>query len=183
MARTKQIARKSTGGKAPRWQLLTMAARTDAAQREAQVAEAKYRAAQQRLQQAQQQAQGAAQQQVVAQGGIKRPHRYRPGTVALCEIHRYQKGTELLIWKAPFQCLVCEIMEELSLRYILPKFCQYHDNKPLRIQSIALLALQEAAEAFIRFFEDCNKCCIHAKCVTIMPKDMFLVQRIQNLPD
>jgi histone H3/H4 len=75
-------------------------------------------------------------------------------------------------------------MEELPLRYILPKFCQYHDNKPLRIQSIALLALQEAAEAFmIRFFEDCNECCIHAKRVTIMPKDMFLVQRIQNLPD
>jgi histone H3/H4 len=70
-------------------------------------------------------------------------------------------------------------MEELSLRYILPKFCQYHDNEPLRIQSIALLALQEAAEAFmIRLFEDCNKFCIHAKHVTIMPKDMFLVHRI-----
>jgi histone H3 len=161
-----------------------MAARTDAARREAQAAKAKYRAAQQRLQQAQRQAQGGAQRQVVAQGGIKRPHRYRPGTVALCEIRRYQKGTELLIRKAPFQRLVRKIMEELPLRYILPKFRQYHDNKPLRIQSIALLALQEAAEAFmIRFFEDCNECCIHAKRVTIMPKDMFLVQRIQNLPD
>ena len=161
-----------------------MAARTDAARREAQAAEAKYRAAQRHLQQAQQQAQGAAQRQVVAQGGIKRPHRYCPGTVALREIRRYQKGTELLIRKAPFQRLVREIMEELPLRYILPKFRQYHDNEPLRIQSIALLALQEAAEAFmIRFFEDCNECCIHAKHVTIMPKDMFLVQRIQNLPD
>jgi histone H3/H4 len=82
-----------------------------------------------------------------------------------------------LIWKAPFQRLVREIMEELPLRYILPKFHQYHDNKPLRIQSIALLALQEAAEAFmIRFFKDCNECCIHAKRVTIMPKDMLFVQ-------
>jgi hypothetical protein len=61
MARTKQTARKSTGGKAPRWELSTMAARTDAARREAQAAEAKYRAAQRHLQQAQRQAQGAAQ--------------------------------------------------------------------------------------------------------------------------
>ncbi len=118
-----------------------MAARTDAAWREAQAAEAKYRAAQQRLQQAQRQAQGAAQRQVVAQGGIKRPHCYRPGTVALHEIRRYPKGTELLIRKAPFQRLVREIMEEFPLRYILPKFRQYHDNEPLCIQSIALLAL------------------------------------------
>ncbi|XP_012925689.1 histone H3-4-like [Heterocephalus glaber] len=63
MARTKQTARKSTGGKAPRKQLATKAARKSAP----------------------------------ATGGVKKPHRYRPGTVALREIRRYQKSTELLI--------------------------------------------------------------------------------------
>uniref|UniRef100_A0A8C6TU78 Si:dkey-108k21.24 n=1 Tax=Neogobius melanostomus TaxID=47308 RepID=A0A8C6TU78_9GOBI len=69
MARTKQTARKSTGGKAPRKQLATKAARKSAP----------------------------------ATGGVKKPHRYRPGTVALREIRRYQKSTELLIRKLPFQ--------------------------------------------------------------------------------
>uniref|UniRef100_A0A671PFH8 Core Histone H2A/H2B/H3 domain-containing protein n=1 Tax=Sinocyclocheilus anshuiensis TaxID=1608454 RepID=A0A671PFH8_9TELE len=72
MARTKQTARKSTGGKAPRKQLATKAARKSAP----------------------------------ATGGVKKPHRYRPGTVALREIRRYQKSTELLIRKLPFQRLV-----------------------------------------------------------------------------
>uniref|UniRef100_A0A3Q3BD54 Histone H3.3 n=1 Tax=Kryptolebias marmoratus TaxID=37003 RepID=A0A3Q3BD54_KRYMA len=69
MARTKQTARKSTGGKAPRKQLATKAARKSAP----------------------------------STGGVKKPHRYRPGTVALREIRRYQKSTELLIRKLPFQ--------------------------------------------------------------------------------
>merc|ERR1711997_747389 len=69
MARTKQTARKSTGGKAPRKHLATKAARKSAP----------------------------------ATGGVKKPHRYRPGTVALREIRRYQKSTELLIRKFPFQ--------------------------------------------------------------------------------
>ena len=72
MARTKQTARKSTGGKAPRKQLATKAARKSAP----------------------------------ATGGVKKPHRYRPGTVALREIRKYQKSTELLIRKLPFQRLV-----------------------------------------------------------------------------
>ena len=72
MARTKQTARKSTGGKAPRKQLATKAARKSAP----------------------------------ATGGVKKPHRYRPGTVALREIRRYQKSTELLIHKLPMQRLV-----------------------------------------------------------------------------
>ena len=75
MARTKQTARKSTGGKAPRKQLATKAARKSAP----------------------------------ATGGVKKPHRYRPGTVALREIRRYQKSTELLIRKLPFQILVKEV--------------------------------------------------------------------------
>ena len=79
MARTKQTARKSTGGKAPRKQLATKAARKSAP----------------------------------ATGGVKKPHRYRPGTVALREIRRYQKSTDLLIRKLPFQRLVREIAQDL----------------------------------------------------------------------
>ncbi|XP_035390674.1 histone H3, embryonic isoform X2 [Electrophorus electricus] len=103
MARTKQTARKSTGGKAPRKQLATKAARKSAP----------------------------------ATGGVKKPHRYRPGTVALREIRRYQKSTELLIRKLPFQRLV-------------------------------------------GLFEDTNLCAIHAKRVTIMPKDIQLARRIRG---
>ena len=97
--------------------------------------------------------------------GIKKPHRYRPGTVALREIRKYQKTTALLIHKHPFQRLVREIAQVLR-----------HD---LRFQSAAVMALQEASEAYlVRLFEDTNLCAIHAKRVTIMPKDMQLARRI-----
>jgi histone H3 len=100
-------------------------------------------------------------------GGVKKPHRYRPGTVALREIHKYQKSTELLIRKAPFQRLVSKIATDIKF--------------DLRMQSTALLALQEALEAYlVCLFEDTNECALHGKCVTIMPKDMQLVQRIQG---
>ena len=181
MARTKQTARKSTGGKAPRFQLATMGARAAALRDEVRAAQAKYQAHLRR----QRQAQVAAARARGAKGGIKKPHRYRPGTVALREIRRYQKGTELLIRKAPFQRLVREIMEDLPRRYSrLPNYGQVQSDPPDRWQSTALLALQEAAEAFlIGFFEDTNECAIHAKRVTIMPKDMHLVKRIRNLPE
>ena len=133
MARTKQTARKSTGGKAPRKQLATKAARKSAP----------------------------------ASGGVKKPHRYRPGTVALREIRRYQKSTELLIRKLPFQRLVREIAQDFKT--------------DLRFQSSAVLALQEAAEAYlVGLFEDTNLCAIHAKRVTIMPKDIQLARRIRG---
>jgi len=100
-------------------------------------------------------------------GGIKRRHRYRPGTVALREIRRYQKSTEMLIRKLPFQRLVREIAQEYFVDF--------------RMQSTALLALQEAAEAYlVGLFEDTNLCAIHAKRVTIMPKDMQLARRIRG---
>ena len=97
----------------------------------------------------------------------KKPHRYRPGTVALREIRKFQKSTELLIRKLPFQRLVRDIA---------------HDLKPdLRFQSAAIGALQEAAEAYIvGLFEDTNLCAIHAKRVTIMPKDLQLARRIRG---
>lgn len=99
--------------------------------------------------------------------GAKKPHRFRPGTVALREIRRYQKGTELLIRKLPFQRLVREIMQRFKT--------------DLRVQSTALCALQEASEAYlVGLFEDTNLCAIHAKRVTIMPKDIKLAQRIRG---
>ena len=83
--------------------------------------------------------------------------RYRPGTVALREIRRYQKSTELLIRKLPFQRLVREIAQDFKT--------------DLRFQSSAVMALQEASEAYlVGLFEDTNLCAIHAKRVTIMPK-------------
>ena len=99
--------------------------------------------------------------------GIKKPHRYRPGTVALREIRKFQKSTELLIRKLPFQRLVKEIAG------------QYKSD--VRFQSQAILALQEATEAYlVGLFEDTNLMAIHAKRVTIMPKDMQLARRIRG---
>lgn len=133
MARTKQTARKSVGGKAPREGLAVKAARKFA-----------------------------------TPTVVKKPRRYRPGTVALREIRKYQKSTELLIRKLPFQRLVKEIAQGF--------------NNELRFQSAAVLALQEAAEAYLTtLFEDTNLCAIHAKRVTIMTKDMQLARRIRGL--
>ena len=102
-----------------------------------------------------------------ATGGVKKPHRYRPGTVALREIRKYQKSTELLIRKLPFQRLVREVAGNYK--------------NDLRFQSSAVLALQEASEAYLgSLFEDTNLCAIHAKRVTIMPKDMQLARRIRG---
>ena len=100
-------------------------------------------------------------------GGQKKPHRYRPGTVALREIRRYQKSTELLLRKLPFQRLVREVAQDLKT--------------DLRFQGSAVMALQEAAEAYlVGVFEDTNLCAIHAKRVTIMPKDIQLARRIRG---
>ena len=104
--------------------------------------------------------------------GVKKPHRYRPGTVALREIRRYQKSTELLIRKAPFQRLVREVLQDLE---------QGMGLKDMRLQSTAVLALQEATEAYlVGLFEDAHLCAIHAKRVTLMPKDIQLARRIRG---
>ena len=132
MARTKQTARKSTGGKAPRKQLASKAARKS-----------------------------------TPAEGQKKNRRYRPGTVALREIRRYQKTTDLLIKKAPFQRLVREVAQDFKA--------------DLRFQSSAVMALQEASEAYlVGLFEDTNLCAIHAKRVTIFPKDIQLARRIRG---
>jgi histone H3 len=101
-------------------------------------------------------------------GGIKKAHRYRPGTVALRDIRRYQRSTELLIRKVPFQRLVREVADNLD-----PK-------STFRFQSSAMLALQECSEAYlVKLFEDTNLCAIHGNRVTILPKDMQLARRIR----
>ena len=155
MARTKQTARKSTGGKAPRKQLATKAARRSAP----------------------------------ATGGVKKPQyvrrhaafrsfrathsnhicssRYRPGTVALREIRKYQKSTELLIRKLPFARFVKEVAQDFKT--------------DLRWQQSAIGALQEAGEAYlVGLFEDANLCAIHAKRVTILVKDMQLARKLRG---
>jgi histone H3 len=133
MARMKQTACKSTGGKAPRIHLATIAARNLAR----------------------------------SFGGMKKPHRWRPGTIALREIRKYQKNTDLLMRKAPFQHLVRKIACDIK--------------SDLRMQSMALLVLQEAAEAYlVGLFNDTNECALHAKRVTITPKDMQLARHIRG---
>eukprot|EP00804_Cyclotella_cryptica_P014092 CCRYP_005562-RA/>CCRYP_005562-RA protein AED:0.06 eAED:0.02 QI:0/-1/0/1/-1/0/1/0/141 len=132
MARTKQTARKCTGGKAPQKQLATKAARKNAP----------------------------------AAGGCKKPHRYRPGTVALREIRKYQKSTDLLIRKLPFQRFLREVTQDFHSgdnAFIKPLHWQHH-RRPSEAYLIGLL-------------EDTNLCAIHARRVTIMPKDMQLSQQ------
>jgi histone H3 len=98
---------------------------------------------------------------------IKAAHRYRPGTVALRQIRKYQKSTNLLLRKLPFQRLV----RELAFKF----------RSELRFQSQAILALQEASEAYlVGLFEDTNLTAIHAKRVTIFPKDLQLARRIRG---
>uniref|UniRef100_A0A8C1DFJ3 Core Histone H2A/H2B/H3 domain-containing protein n=1 Tax=Cyprinus carpio carpio TaxID=630221 RepID=A0A8C1DFJ3_CYPCA len=162
MARTKQTARKSTGGKAPRKQLATKAARKSAP----------------------------------ATGGVKKPHRYRPGTVALREIRRYQKSTELLIRKLPFQrlplgCDAAAGLSALSADAARQLDVFGHDGDSLGVDGAQVGVLEqtdqislagllqghdggalEAQAYLVGLFEDTNLCAIHAKRVTIMPKDI-----------
>eukprot|EP00866_Antonospora_locustae_P001854 jgi/Antlo1/1854/755 len=133
MARTKQTARKSTGGKAPRKQLATKAARKTAS---------------------------------MDSEAAKRPTRFKPGSVALKEIRKYQKSTECLIRKLPFTRFV---------RDIASKF-----KADARFGSSALACLQEAVENFLTtLFEEAYRCAIHAKRVTLFSKDVTLVMKIK----
>ena len=112
--------------------------------------------------------------QKAPKGGVKKRYRYQPGTVALKQIRQYQKSTELLIRKLPFQRLVREIANDIDV-------CPAHLRGKIRFQSAAIMALQEAAEAYlVGLFEDSNLCAIHAKRVTIMPKDIQLARRIRG---
>jgi len=104
--------------------------------------------------------------QVAAEAGKKKTRRYRPGTRALMDIRKYQKGTDLFIRKRPFARLVKEISNTVK--------------EDMRWQAGAMAALQEASEAYlVHLFEDTNLLAIHAKRVTIMAKDMQLARRIR----
>jgi histone H3 len=97
----------------------------------------------------------------------KKAGRFRPGSVALREIRQYQRSTDLLIRKLPFQRLVREVAQTF--------------RADLRMESKALLALQEAAEMYlVRLFGDSLECALHAKRVTLMPRDIQLAQRIRG---
>ena len=97
----------------------------------------------------------------------KKKRRFRPGTVALREIHWYQKSTELLIRKAPFQWLIYEILRGI--------------RNDLRIQATSIKGLQEGTEAYlVGLFKDSNLCAIHTKQTTIMPRDIQLARRIHG---
>ncbi len=99
--------------------------------------------------------------------GIKKPRRFRPGTVALREIRKYQRSTEELIPRAPFQRLVREIAQDF--------------RTDLRFQASGVGALQQAAEAYlVGLFDDANFCALHAKRITVMPKDIQLSRRIRG---
>lgn len=107
-------------------------------------------------------------------GVKKQPHRYRPGTVALREIRKYQKSTELIIRKAPFSRLVKQILQETE-------GVNGAKTTATRLEPSALVALQEAAESYVvGLFEDTNLCALHAKRVTIHPLDMQLARRIRG---
>ena len=110
-------------------------------------------------------------------GGIKKPHRYRPGLLALREIRRYQQSTDSLIQKTPFNKLIKEISQEYRI-------CPDGPGTPsvqVCFQSTALAALQEAAKNYlVGLFEDVNLLAVHAKRVTVMPRDIRLALRIRG---
>uniref|UniRef100_A0A8D0BVM1 Histone H3-like centromeric protein A n=1 Tax=Salvator merianae TaxID=96440 RepID=A0A8D0BVM1_SALMN len=100
----------------------------------------------------------------------RRRRRYRPGQRAMLEIRKYQKSTNLLIQKLPFARVVREICLDFTR------------GVDMQWQAMALMALQEAAEAFlVHLMEDAYLCAIHAKRVTLYPKDIQLARRIRGI--
>lgn len=140
---------------------------------------------------------------VKSTSGVKKPFKFRPGTVALRDIRRYQKDGRLLLSRAPFYRLVKEIINDYNdtadgykLRQIygvqkgqmtsdtlraLENVKNLRSTDPLRIQSSAVMAIQEATEMhMVNLFADTCLCAIHGKRVTIMPKDIQLARRIRG---
>ncbi|GLJ34194.1 hypothetical protein SUGI_0687360 [Cryptomeria japonica] len=100
-------------------------------------------------------------------GGVKKPHRFRPGRVALHKIRKCEKSTELLIRNFRFRRFIREIAQDFKT--------------DLHLQSSVIAALQEALEAYLmRLFEDSTLCAIHAKRVIITRKDIKLARRIRG---
>ena len=167
--RTKQTAPNSTGGKQPRKVACYSDSRVSTQETRTPAQVDRQRSAKNKPGKAPRKhlATKAARKSAPGCGGIKKPHRFRPGTVALREIRKYQKSTELLIRRLPFQRLVREIAQDFK--------------SDLRFGQQAIMALQEASEAYlVGLFEDTNLCAIHARRVTIFPKDIHLARRIRG---
>ncbi|CAI2383135.1 unnamed protein product [Moneuplotes crassus] len=99
--------------------------------------------------------------------GIKKPHKFRPETAAFREIRKLQESTDLLICKSPFQRLVRDIALDFNIG--------------LRFEPKAMLALQEASEAYmVNLFEDANLCATHGQRETVAPKDLELARRLRG---
>src|SRR3989338_8212262 len=93
----------------------------------------------------------------------RRKRRARPGVVALREIRRFQKSTELLLRRLPFGRVVRDLCVAVNR----------DPERPIRWQAEALAALQQATEAYlVGLFEDANLCAIHGRRVTMMVKDL-----------
>ena len=100
-------------------------------------------------------------------GKQRKVHRFHPGTVSLREIRRYQKSTELLMQKLPFQRLVRELAGTFK--------------EDLRFQASAIEALQHCGEAYlVELLEDSNLLSLHAKRVTVNDTDMKLARRLRR---
>ena len=98
---------------------------------------------------------------------LNKPVRFRPGSDALRYIRRYHTKDDLLIRKIPFQRFIKEISPGI--------------NTNLRFQCSAVLALLTASESYlIKLFEDANLCAIHAKRLTVIPKDIRLSCRLRK---
>ena len=99
------------------------------------------------------------------ESGKKR--RYHPGALALVEIRKYQKSTENLIPRLPFRRLVKEIVR--------------NEKSDIKMQETAFQALQEAAETYlVQLLDDANLCALHARRITLMPRDIQLARRIRG---
>lgn len=111
-------------------------------------------------------------------GGVKKPHRYRSGTVALREIRRFQKSTELLLRKLPFQRLVREIAQDTPA---CTRIADTVNGSGIRFTAGALLALQEASESYIvDYMFDANFHAVTSKRKTLMPKDLTFIGKIRK---
>ena len=150
MARTKKPT-PQYGGKAPRQQLSAKAAKA------------------------------SRRRKAIIPAGVKKPHRYRPGTVALREIRRYQKSTNPLIPKLAFSRLTREILQDTPGNKAHDKLVGGTPQKPESVTSTMLMAAQDATESYItQYMGDANLAAIHAKRVTVNPKDLGLVKKLRG---
>ncbi|KAL7524343.1 hypothetical protein ACHAXR_000540 [Thalassiosira sp. AJA248-18] len=123
-------------------------------------------------------AKAAQRKKAIPAAGVKKPHRYRPGTVALREIRRYQKSTNPLLSKLGFSRVVRDVLNSSETN--LDKTAGNSSDKPTRVTSTMLMATQEAAESYLtEYMQDANLAALHAKRVTIKPTDMKLVKKIR----